>query len=41
MAEAIVRGAFVGIDEDIVRLAQLLEFLLGRVIARVFCPGGT
>ena len=36
VAKAIVGSAFVGIAQDIVSLSELLEFLLRRVIARIF-----
>ena len=38
VAEAIVGGAFVGVDQDVVGFAEFLEFLLGVRVVRDFCP---
>src|SRR5206468_250414 len=36
VAEAVVSRAFLRVSEDVVSLGELLEFLLGRVVARIF-----
>ena len=39
--EAVVLRAPLGVGEDLVRLAELLEALLGRAGRPGSCPGGT
>ena len=39
MAVAVIGGALVGVTEGLVGFAEFLEFILGRVVARVFVRG--